>query len=150
MIFRPSTLTIPLIMFMLSASVWFLLHEKCKNVQRFQKCSLPKLGNTAYGVTFSAICSAGQFLCYWLSDLFVENCMAPAENLLPITVMLLISLLSAASLLLHLFGISGTPKRLSVQCTVLSLVLLVAEIGVFNGKSICTDYQEQTIPYTEI
>ena len=150
MIFRPSTLTIPLIMFMLSASVWILLHEKCKNVQRFPKCSLPKLGNTAYGVTLSAICSAGQFLCYWLSDLFVENCMAPAENLLPITVMLLISLLSTASLLLHLFGISGTPKRLSAQCTVLSLVLLVAEIGVFNGKSICTDYQEQTIPYTEM
>ncbi len=148
--FRLSVFIIPIVIALLCAVLWTVLIRKKCSVHRLKRLPFPKLSDALYGTALFGLLGAGQIVFGCLTDLFIHSCMAIPRSGLPVTVLIVVCLLSSLALFLQLFGVPDKPRRLAGQAAVLALVLIIAEVCVFNAKSFCQDHYMHTFPASEM
>ncbi len=148
--FRLPVFIIPIVIALLCAVLWAVFIRKKHTAHRLKRLPFPKLSDAMYGTALFGLLGAGQIVFGCLADLFIHSCMAMPRSGLPVTVMIVICLLSSLALFLQLSGAPEKPRRLTVQAAVLALVLIIAEVSVFNAKSFSTDHYTHTFPASEM
>ncbi len=142
MVFHISLILIPLLVALVLTELGIIL--KRVPVKRCSRLQLKGRSDAVYCAIVFGLLAAAQFIFFILTNLFIDRCMAVPVNGLPDSVVLLVSFLCSGSVFLRMYDQFGKLRRLTAQCAVLALVLVVAETLVFNGKSFCTNYQEKT------
>ncbi|MDE5564514.1 MAG: hypothetical protein K2I93_05115, partial [Oscillospiraceae bacterium] len=148
--FHISTIIIPLLITLSGIGLSFKLLNKKTKMYRFAKPILAIQSDMQYCLLLSGILFLCQLCLFLLTDCFIAKYTAAAQDGLPVSVKLTISLLMTGWLVTKLWLKHVHIKRLVLCCSILSVVLMLSELLLFNAKSITGNYHEQSLQMEQI
>ncbi len=135
-------LLIPTIVSALCAAGCCVLSYRGVSIKRLGRFEFPKLSDAQYYSMLFTTLAVTQILFFLLSQKLISNFFADTEGAILPIVLFIISFCSSGSVFFSLYSDKQRLYKLFVRCTVLSVVLLLTEVILFNGKSLSSDYEK--------